>query len=99
VLWYYEQQRIGRGDFRLNWTTPGVRLRQVETKHMQLHAHAADNADAFAEIDLRVAGRMDERDEDLARFGAGDPHVTMKRKRFTEEQMDASKNLANSLPF
>jgi hypothetical protein len=34
---------------------------------MQLHAHAADYADAFAEIDLRVAGRMDERDEYLAR--------------------------------
>jgi hypothetical protein len=55
----------------------GVRLRQVETKRMQLHAHAADDADAFAEIDLRVAGRMDERDEDLARSGAGDPHVIL----------------------
>ena len=55
----------------------GVRLRQVETKHMQLHAHAADYADAFAEIDLRVAGRMDERDEDLARSGAGGPHVIL----------------------
>jgi hypothetical protein len=55
----------------------GVRLRQVETKHMQLHAHAADDTDAFAEIDLRVAGRMDERDEDLARSGAGGPHVIL----------------------
>ncbi len=55
----------------------GVRLLQVETKHMQLHAHAADDADAFAEIDLRVAGRMDERDADLARSGAGDPHVIL----------------------
>ena len=44
---------------------------------MQLHAHAADDADAFAEIDLRVAGRMGERDEDLARSGAGDPHVIL----------------------
>src|ERR1700730_8030283 len=55
----------------------GVRLRQVETKRMPLHAHAADDADAFAEIDLRVAGRMDERDEDLARSGAGDPYVIL----------------------
>ena len=55
----------------------GVRLRQVETKRMQLHAHAADDTDAFAEIDLRVAGRMDERDEDLARSGAGGPHVIL----------------------
>src|SRR6202035_2243955 len=56
----------------------GVRLRQVETKRTQLHAHAADDADAFAEIDLRVAaGRMDERDEDLARSGAGDPYVIL----------------------
>ena len=44
---------------------------------MQLHADAADDADAFAEIDLRVAGRMGERDEDLARSGAGDPHVIL----------------------
>jgi hypothetical protein len=44
---------------------------------MQVHVHAADDADAFAEIDLRVAGRMGERDEDLARSGAGDPHVIL----------------------
>ena len=59
----------------LPWSPPDrpVRLRQVETKHRQLPAHAADDADAFAEIDLRVAGRMGERDE----FGAGDPHVSL----------------------
>ena len=44
---------------------------------MQLHAHAADDTDAFAEIDLRVAGQMDERDEDHAQSGAGDPHVIL----------------------
>ena len=42
---------------------------------MQLHAYAADDGDAFAKIDLCVARRMGERDEDLARSGAGDPHV------------------------
>src|ERR1700730_17247728 len=62
---------------RIGLDEAGVRLRQVETKHMQLHAHAADDADAFAEIDLRVAGRMGERDENLARSGAGDPHVIL----------------------
>ena len=62
---------------RIGLDETGVRLRQVETKHMQLHAHAADDADAFAEIDLRVARRMGERDEDLARSGAGDPHVIL----------------------
>jgi hypothetical protein len=39
----------------------------------QKHAaspHAADDAGAFAEIDLGVAGRMGERDENLARPGA-----------------------------
>ena len=51
--------------------------RRLETKRMQVHAHAADDADAFAEIDLRVAGRMGERDENLARSGAGDPHVIL----------------------
>ena len=44
---------------------------------MQLHPHAADDADAFAEIDLGMAGRMGERDENLARPGAGDPHVIL----------------------
>src|ERR1700730_2773000 len=44
---------------------------------MQLHAHAADHADAFAEIDLRMARRMGERDEDLARSSAHDPHVIL----------------------
>ena len=36
---------------------------------MQLHPHAADDADAFAEIDLGMAGRMGKRDENLARLG------------------------------
>src|ERR1700730_7911019 len=53
----------------------GVRLRQVEAKDMQLHANAADDADAFAEVDLRMARRMGERHENLARSGAGDPNV------------------------
>jgi hypothetical protein len=30
---------------------------------MQLHPHAADDADAFAEINLGMAGWMGERDE------------------------------------
>ncbi len=44
-------------------------------KHTQLHAHAADDADAFAEIDLRMARRMGQRHEDFARPAAGDPNV------------------------
>ena len=43
-------------------------MKQVsDIQHMQLHAHAADDADAFAEIDLRVARGMGEPDEDLNR--------------------------------
>jgi hypothetical protein len=34
-------------------------MRQVETEHVELHAHATDHADAFAEIDLRVAWRRE----------------------------------------
>jgi hypothetical protein len=34
---------------------------------MQLHPHPADDADAFAEIDLGVARRMGERNKNLAR--------------------------------
>jgi hypothetical protein len=55
----------------------GVRMRQVETKHAQLHAHAADDTDAFAEIDLRMARRMGQWHEGLARPGAGDPNVIL----------------------
>src|SRR5580700_332052 len=57
-----------------------VRLRsfkQVETKHTQLHAHAADDAKAFAEVDLRMARRMGQRHEDFARPAAGDPNVIL----------------------
>ena len=43
----------------------------------QLHAHAADDADAFAEIDLRMARRMGQRHEDFARPAAGDPNVIL----------------------
>ena len=66
-----------RGLRRIGLNEAGVRLRQVETKHTQLHAHAADDADAFAEIDLRMARRMGQRHEDLARPGAGDPNVIL----------------------
>src|ERR1700737_2597712 len=55
----------------------GVRMRQVEAEHMQLHPYAADDANAFAEIDLRMARRMGQRHEDLARPAAGDPNVIL----------------------
>src|SRR3981081_3576638 len=46
---------------RIGLDETGVRLRQVEAEDMQLHANAADDADAFAEVELRVARRMGER--------------------------------------
>ncbi len=55
----------------------GVRMRQVEAEHMQLHPHAADHRHAFAEIDLRVTRRMRERHEDLARPRARQPHIVL----------------------
>ena len=45
-------QKGFRGLRRIGLDEASVRLRQVETKHMQLHPHAANDADAFAEIDL-----------------------------------------------
>jgi hypothetical protein len=46
----------------------GVKAGQrAGAKHMQLHSHAADHADAFAEINLRLTRRMGKRHEDLAR--------------------------------
>src|ERR1700730_12064669 len=62
---------------RIGLDETGVRLRQVEAEDMQLHANAADDADAFAEVDLRMARRMGERHENLARSGAGDPNVIL----------------------
>src|SRR6202040_2489282 len=62
---------------RIGLDEAGVRMRQVEAEHMQLHAYAADDAKAFAEIDLRMARRMGQWHEDLARSGAHDPHVIL----------------------
>jgi hypothetical protein len=48
-------------------------------RHMQLHPYAADGANAFAafaEVDLRMARRMGQRHEDLARPAAGDPAIS-----------------------
>ena len=52
-------------------------MRQVEAEHMQLHPYAADDANAFAEVDLRMSRRMGQRHEDLARPAAGDPNVIL----------------------
>ena len=62
---------------RIGLDEAGVRMRQVEAEHMQLHPHAADDADAFAKIDLRVTRRMSERHEDLARARARQPHIIL----------------------
>src|ERR1700732_2704211 len=62
---------------RIDLDEAGVRMRQVEAEHMQLHPYAADDANAFAEIDLRMARRMGQRHEDLARPAAGDPNVIL----------------------
>jgi hypothetical protein len=70
-------QKGFRGLRQIGLDEAGVRLQQVETKHTQLHAHAADDADAFAEIDLRMARRMGQRHEGLARPAAGDPNVIL----------------------
>src|ERR1700730_5924705 len=64
-------------EYKLPFDETGVRLRQVEAEDMQLHAHAADDADAFAEVDLRMARRMGERHENLARSGVGVPNVIL----------------------
>ena len=43
----------------------GVRMRQVEAEDMQLHPHAADDANAFAEVDLGMTRRVGKRHENL----------------------------------
>src|SRR3984893_5485217 len=62
---------------RIGLDEAGVRMRQVEAEHMQLYPYAADDTNAFAEVDLRMARRMGQRHEDLARPAAGDPNVIL----------------------
>src|ERR1700720_4311917 len=62
---------------RIGLDEAGVRMRQVEAEHMQLHPYAADDAKAFAEVDLRMARRMGQRHEDFARPAAGDSNVIL----------------------
>src|SRR4029453_11289318 len=50
-------------------------MRKVETKHMQLHPHAANDADTFAEIDFGMSRRMRKRNDHLSRLRARQPHV------------------------
>ena len=42
-----------------------MRMRQVEAEYIQLHPHVANEGDAFAKIDLRVARRTSEQNENL----------------------------------
>src|SRR4029453_19020845 len=50
-------------------------MRKVETKHMQLGPHAANDADTFAEIDFGMSRRMRKRNDPLPRLRARQPHV------------------------
>jgi hypothetical protein len=52
-------------------------MRQVEAENVQLHPHAADDADAFAEVDLSVARRKSERHVSLARLRSRQPHIIL----------------------
>src|SRR3977135_4063503 len=62
---------------RIGLDEAGVRMRQGGAEHMQLHPITADDANAFAEVDLRMATRMGQRHEDLARPAAGDPNIIL----------------------
>ena len=66
-----------RGLRRIGLDEAGVRVRQVEAEHMQLHRHATNHADAFAKINLRMAWRMGKRNKDLTRPGPRDPNVIL----------------------
>ena len=50
---------------RIGLHEPGVALGKVHHEQMNLLRHPADHRHRFAEVDLRMAGRMDERDEHL----------------------------------
>jgi hypothetical protein len=50
---------------RIGLDEAGVRVRQVEAEEVDLAALASDHRHRLAEVDLRMAGRMDERHEHL----------------------------------
>ena len=62
---------------RIGFHERRVRMRQVHKEHMQLLAHAADHADRFAEINLRMAWRMRERNECLPGPRPREPDVIL----------------------
>jgi hypothetical protein len=78
---------------RIGLDEASIRLRQVEAGGMQLHPHAADDADAFAEIDLGMAGPMRKRDEKLARPGVRQADVIL------HDHIAASKAVFDPQPF
>jgi hypothetical protein len=83
--------------YRIGLDEAGVRMRQVEAEHMQLHPHAADDGDAFAEIDLRMTGRMRERHEDLSRPRARQPHIVLHHRTAGGEGVFVPKPFENLL--
>ena len=62
---------------RIGLDETGVRMRQVEAEDVQLHPHAADDADALAEVDLSVSRRMGQRHINLARPCPRQPHIVL----------------------
>ena len=43
---------------RVGLDEAGIRVRQVEAKHVQLHPHAADHPNALTKVHLRMTRRM-----------------------------------------
>ena len=82
---------------RIGLDEAGVRVRQVEAEHMQLHPHAADDRDAFAEIDLRVTRRMRERHEDLPRPRSRQAHIILHHRIAAGKAVLVPKTFENPL--
>ena len=52
-------------------------MRQVHEEHVQLLPHATNDADGFAEVDLRMPRRMHQRGKSLTQPPLRDPHVVL----------------------
>ena len=74
-----------------------VRMRQVHEEHMHLLAHAADHADRFAEIHLRMAWRMRQGDERLPGPRLRMPDVILHHRVAAAEPVLGFKALENTL--
>lgn len=86
-------RRLGR----IGLHKAGIRLRQVHAEEVELTTNAADHADRFAKINLRMTRWMRQRHEGLAASRAGDPDIILHHRVATVEPVFVAQPLKDPL--